>query len=850
MNPRIFCREYRYPRVLALTYSFDPLFFERLIMRDLNSGGSTDITIAGDRNELQEAVSRYAGQFNYLGKSYLLVPAETKGAFHPKLLLRMSNKGARLMFGSGNLTFGGWGGNQELACQLALDANRPGSAAIVNHVLDYVAPYLDSEAGKNCLARMRDYPWLAVADDTVPNILITTPDEPLSEQLLRRWAGRRFDRMMVLTGSTDEGGAFITWCHEQFGVKECVVAVSPENASFIKEDVDKCPAKVSLAPIAGSQMLHAKFYWFDGPDGSAAIIGSANCSGAAWLRSPFRDGNVEIVQVHDTADAQDFEKILQAFPEDRVEVDRTRPVEEEVEKIGAPAYYVKAIHLYRNQGFVEARLSKTLPDSARATLIGPEGIELALSPNDSGVLTGQVSELIEWPATTCLAKVCIDAHGVVTETQLHWLDDMDAITLAAQIKPPAEPFKNLPRSCTSSEHDKVISDLATISASIFSESAAYLDPPRRRPKDQPTKEEGVPGPVKPEDLVKSLNDVEATGSDRHGSGGGGGMYLSMTGVMRALFEEVETAPTPEDESRTSNPDDPDDDPSAPVTNDRKPPPSQPKPRELPSDRHRQKLRDDLERFFEKFSSEEFSRDCTASKMVQAAAYPLSVSLLGERGSWLELTEAREITTRVVDILLNRNRVGKTERGLLEEVQKRYQEDEKEDVFLQVVGDGTLWVVLLAVMAQISWVEDFEKFERAINLHRIYECDILRADATLGKLTTLVTKLNVERARDLIGNEAPRIAEAVAAIESLLLEHKDRLLKEQLGQPHLVSDLIWNPNAGWAVVKCVDGSSKNMNAYLHLRGETKSVARDNFFINLRLAAKRMPELEHLVVQACG
>jgi len=98
MKPRIFCREYRYPRVLALTYSFDPLFFERIIMKDLNYGGSTDITIVGDRNELQEAVSRYAGQFNFLGKNYLLTPANTRKAFHPKLLLRMSDKGARLMF--------------------------------------------------------------------------------------------------------------------------------------------------------------------------------------------------------------------------------------------------------------------------------------------------------------------------------------------------------------------------------------------------------------------------------------------------------------------------------------------------------------------------------------------------------------------------------------------------------------------------------------------------------------------------------------------------------------------------------------------------------------------------------
>ena len=847
MKPRIFCREYRYPRVLALTYSFHPLFFERIILRDLGYGGSTDITIIGDRNELQEAVARYAGQFNFLGKSYLLAPAETKGAFHPKLLLRMSDKGARLMFGSGNLTFGGWGGNHELACQLTLEANQPGSAAVVNYVLDYVAPYLDSDVGKNSLARLRDYPWLAVADETIPNILMTTPDEPLADQLQRRWAGRRFSRMMVLTGSTDERGAFITWCHQQFGVEECVVAVSPENASFIQEDVDKCPVKVSLAPFGGSQMLHAKFYWFDGPDGSAAIVGSANCSSAAWLRSPIHGGNVEIVQVHDTANAQEFAEILSRFPENRVAVEKTRSNESAAEEDDAPAYYVKAMHLYRNQGFVNVVLSKPLPEMARASLVGSMGIEIELLPGDNGELSGQAPETIDWPATTCLAKVKIISDGEILETPLHWLDDMDAITQAAHIKPPAEPFKNLPRSSTSSEHDKVISDLATISASIFTDNAAYLDPPKRRTSNQPTKGEGVHGPVKPEDLVKSLNDLEAKGSDRPGVSGSG-MYLSMTGVMRALFEEVEISPDADDEGKTSNLEDPEGEPDTPDAPDGNPNPPEPKHRELPADRHKKKLREDLDKFFDKFSSEKFANECTASKLVQAAAYPLSVSLLGKRGGWLDQDESRAIATRVVDILLNRNLAGNTERGLLEEVYKRYQANEKGDIFKQVIGDGTLWVVLLAVMAQISWDQDFEKFERAINLHRVYSCDLMRADTTLGKLTTLVTRLDVERAHDLIGNDAPKIAEAVAAIEMILQEHKETLFKDQLGQTHLVGDHIWNPNAGWGVVKCVDGSAKNMDAYLHLRGETKTVAK-SFFINLRLAADRIPDLTRWVAQAC-
>ena len=842
MNPRMFCREYRYPKVLALTYSFDPLFFERIILRDLGYGGSTDITIVGDKNELQGAVARYAGQINYLGKTYLVSPAETFGAFHPKLLLRVSNKGARLLLGSGNLTFGGWGGNRELVCQLNLDANQPGAAAVVNSLLDHTAPYLSSEVGKNALARLRDYPWLAVGDETKSNILMTTPEEPLANQLQRRWAGRRFSRMVAFTGSTDERGAFITWCHEQFGVEECVVVASPENASFVKEDIDRCPAKVTLAPFGASQMLHAKFFWFDGPDGPAAVVGSANCSSAAWLRSPLQGGNVELVQIYDTADGNDFTSILSVVPTERFAVERSRPTEVPTEEKSVSAYYVKGMHLYRGQGFVDVTLNQSLPEKASACLICQTGEPLPLTMSDNGVLVGQVPETTIWPETTCLAKVQISVDDTVIDTPMHWLDDIDAITRASQIKPPAEPFKNLPRSSTSSEHDKVVSDLAMISASIFSDNAAYKDPPKKNIQHQSGQDGGAAEPVKPEDLVKSLNDLKI-GSGHLAKGHSAGVYLSMTGVMRALFEEVEALPKIEDEAATVNPDDPAVVAPAPPNSDPKPPAK--KKRELPADKHKQRLKDELIKFFDKFTSEEFVAECTASKLVQAAAYPLAVALLGERGSWLGAEESRAIVTQVVDILLNRNRVGRSERGLLEEVRNRYQAKGQEDIFLQVAGDGTLWVVLLAVMAKISWDKDFEKFERAINLHRIYGCEAMRSDTSVGKLTALVTRLDVERARDLIAEEAPRVATAVDAIEKLLRERREALLGEQALQNHRVGDLIWHPNTGWGVVKEIDGSATTMEAYLHLRGEKKPVAKKGFFVNLRMAAEKMPELKQLV-----
>ena len=84
MNPRNFCRERTFHKTLLLTYSFDPIFFEQIILPDLWAGRSGDILVLGDQGQLEEAVSVRAGQLWHLGKRYLLAPARHAGALSVK----------------------------------------------------------------------------------------------------------------------------------------------------------------------------------------------------------------------------------------------------------------------------------------------------------------------------------------------------------------------------------------------------------------------------------------------------------------------------------------------------------------------------------------------------------------------------------------------------------------------------------------------------------------------------------------------------------------------------------------------------------------------------------------------
>lgn len=840
MNPRAFCRELGYPRAIALTYSFDPLFFERIILRDLWYGGTSDITVVGDPGELQNAVGRYARQFNFLGKKYLLTNAEAQGAFHPKLLLRVGPKGARLLLGTGNLTFCGWGGNKELGCDLVLDANSPASSEIVNNVLDHIAPYLTAVAARDALARLRDYPWLINRDAAViHSILMTRPNGSLASQLSARWEGRRFDRLTVFTGSTDERGGFIDWCQKQFGIQECIVSVSPENASFLHTEIDKLDAKVMLAPFKGSQRLHAKFYWFEGSDGPAAVVGSANCSTAAWLLPPQNNGNVEAIQVYDNPVKEDFADIMQFFPQEREAVTRVESAKkEEAEQADVCPYQLTSVVLQRGLGVVDVQFNQSPPQPALVTLTASTGSSVvALNPKEGALWWGAVNETAPWSEDVTFVRATIHIGDEIHNSPLHWVDDLDAINRSSQTRQIMSSFGGLTRSKTSSEHEKVISDLALVSSSLFTESASFNDPqpkPRTHLDKAPRPQAE---PVKPEDLIKSLNDlgIKESGSQSLGPG----MHLSIFGVMRALFEEAETANDDEGvgEEAVVSGDDMDnigDDPQEKSLHKASLPQHEP-----PPERYKQRLREQLQTFFAKFASDDFVEGCTATKLVQAAAYPLAVALLGERGQWLDHDEARIYVTKTVDVLINRQRSNSSIRGLLHEVGERYKAKEQYEIYLQVVGDGTLWVALLTTLSQLFGEKGFERFERAINLYKVYGCDVLRSDTSVGKLSTLVTRIQVEKARDLIANEAPVIAQAIDIIERVLHENYENLKTKSVS--HEAGDLIWHPNAGWGIVK-VPSEGTSMEAYLHLRGAQVKVATKKYYVNLNISSEYYPEIK--------
>lgn len=65
------------------------------------------------------------------GREYTLIPARSRGAFHPKLLMLIGRDRGVLFTGSHNLTVAGFGRNRELTSRIEASAEDETSMAVL-----------------------------------------------------------------------------------------------------------------------------------------------------------------------------------------------------------------------------------------------------------------------------------------------------------------------------------------------------------------------------------------------------------------------------------------------------------------------------------------------------------------------------------------------------------------------------------------------------------------------------------------------------------------------------------------------------------------------------------------------
>jgi len=421
-----------------------------------------------------------------------------------------------------------------------------------------------------------------------------------------------------------------------------------------------------------------------------------------------------------------------------------------------------------------------------------------------------------------------------------WLEDVESLEALRAKTIDISAITGLAGSSRAGDPGQTLRDIAKLSHCLLGHWTAEEE----RLVTPETPEKTVPKtpalPVTPEQIFRSLDDIR---ENRHplASVMGAGGY-SLAGIMRLVFGEADTRADPTaddvvgDELRDKGGGAPEEPPDDEERENKRGEAKEALPEVSDSDRSR--LIRQVERFVDSLAEPGFAGRCTARQLQQAVAFPLACSLLAVRGDWVQTQADRDgwraIVRRVCELLLvatpGLKRDAKAVGTLVQRVADRFSHNGRTDEFEGIIGDGTLWVLLLAVATGMR--VGLDAFERDLLLVDVLDYAPLRSQRSAVQLAELCSIVQVDDRTGKWIESAKQAADRVRVLHSRLAPLQAGLPAIQKGRPQ-VGDWLWNESAGFARL---EGLSDGVLASVHIRrrAETRPNVRLTFYVNLRLA----------------
>lgn len=129
----------RYHSCILTTFSFDFYFFEFQVIKWLRSCNIRNVNVFLDGYYYAELMQQATGDEMKFATGYSLYPIFSKGLFHPKIWMLFGEEEGMLVVGSGNLTYSGNGGNDEIWGAFHFDGKRREHAGLFASAWDYLS---------------------------------------------------------------------------------------------------------------------------------------------------------------------------------------------------------------------------------------------------------------------------------------------------------------------------------------------------------------------------------------------------------------------------------------------------------------------------------------------------------------------------------------------------------------------------------------------------------------------------------------------------------------------------------------------------------------------------------------
>lgn len=286
----------RYHSCILTTFSFDFYFFEMKVMKWLRASGVRNVNVLMDGHFYSELMNNCTGDEMKFSPSYSIYPVFNKNIFHPKIWLFFGEQEGLVIIGSGNLTNGGNGNNEELWGAFHIDIKSKENLEIFSAAWNYINEITKDFKGivseKTSKWIYEQSKWLemlpVVSSGTLFKsnrssiaFLANTQRATIWEQLLSLLEGQRITEITTVSPFYDANGEVIEALMQLYPKITCNVIVDTSGLIPHKYVSDKSVSFYEWSEVGISEdevtRLHAKAVLFKTAGNKEFLLfGSAN----------------------------------------------------------------------------------------------------------------------------------------------------------------------------------------------------------------------------------------------------------------------------------------------------------------------------------------------------------------------------------------------------------------------------------------------------------------------------------------------------------------------------------------------------------------------------------------------
>ena len=288
-----------YDVALFTTFNFDVSFFETFIKNALFSNRIKEIYLFVDSKELNKAITKSRDVMN-MGHHYDVSPIELNAAFHPKIVLLLGERKARLFVSSCNLKPSGYTINNEAFGYYDFDVDKGENKETIISAINFFIKLnsLSFRPMENLSAHAIRYRQIyeKIESNNEGSLFLHNLDTPLLSQVKERI--KIAERINIAVPYYDNFCLALKEISGSYSNAEIKLFLQNKKARIPEREASSI-FNISIYPFAGfkdrknNNFYHGKVINLVNELGSYILFGSANCTASALLKTYKDGGNIE-----------------------------------------------------------------------------------------------------------------------------------------------------------------------------------------------------------------------------------------------------------------------------------------------------------------------------------------------------------------------------------------------------------------------------------------------------------------------------------------------------------------------------------------------------------------------------